>query len=224
VDTDSTRREDEALGSELAPVYRALWNEVAWVHLKWEEFVVLFGTKPSRIELLNRAAGGFFRLVQDAFFSDVLLHLCRLTDPPRSMGKDNLTVQRLPSLIADGPLKEAVTLKVEDAVARTAFCRDWRNRHIAHTDLLLALRSGAEPLQSASRTGVKDALATISELLNMISTRLLDTELRFDMGGATHGAASLLYVLDDGLILEATRKQQLKAGIVDPSAYAMRDL
>jgi hypothetical protein len=60
--------------------------------MKWEEFVVLFGTKPSRVDLVNRAAGGFFRLVQDTFFADVLLHLCRLTDPASTGGKDNLTI------------------------------------------------------------------------------------------------------------------------------------
>lgn len=31
--------ENQSLGPELAPVYHALWNELAWVHMKWEEFV-----------------------------------------------------------------------------------------------------------------------------------------------------------------------------------------
>jgi hypothetical protein len=61
--------------------------------LKWGEYVELFGTKPSRIDLRNRAAGGFFRVVQDGLWEDVLLHVARLTDAPRSGGRANLTIR-----------------------------------------------------------------------------------------------------------------------------------
>jgi hypothetical protein len=30
-----------------------------WLHLKWMEFVSLFGTKPERVTLLNEVAPGF---------------------------------------------------------------------------------------------------------------------------------------------------------------------
>jgi hypothetical protein len=33
-----------------------------------------------------------------------LLHIARLTDPPRTGGKDNLTINKLPNLIADATL------------------------------------------------------------------------------------------------------------------------
>jgi hypothetical protein len=69
------------MGEELGELYDALWQQVAWLYQKWGEYVVLFGTKPSRVELLNLAAPKFFRIVQDTLWKDVLLHIARLTDP-----------------------------------------------------------------------------------------------------------------------------------------------
>lgn len=78
------------MGKDLGELYSALWQEVAWVHSKWAEYVQLFGVKESRIDLLNRAAPRFARLLQDSLWEDVLLHIARLTDPAKSMGKSNL--------------------------------------------------------------------------------------------------------------------------------------
>lgn len=67
----------EVMGDDLGSLYHALWNELAWLYSKWEEYVELFGTKPSRIDLLNKAAGHFFRIVQDSLWEESLLHIAR---------------------------------------------------------------------------------------------------------------------------------------------------
>src|SRR6266496_1267585 len=90
---DNVRR----MGKQLGELYHALWQEAAWLHIKWEEYISLFGTKPSRVELLNRAAPSFFRFVEDSLWEDMTLHVARLTDPPKSKGRANLTIQLLPS-------------------------------------------------------------------------------------------------------------------------------
>ncbi len=76
-----------AMGVELGEFYSALWHELAWIHSKWAEYVTLFGTTSTRVELLNQAAPRFFRTIQDSLWEDVLLHIARLTDSPRSAGK-----------------------------------------------------------------------------------------------------------------------------------------
>jgi hypothetical protein len=43
-------------------------------------------------------------------------------------------------------IKESVRRLVSDAVRKTEFARDWRDRRIAHRDLELALREGANPV------------------------------------------------------------------------------
>lgn len=80
----------------------------------------------------------------------MLLHIARLTDPPKSAGKSNLTVQRLTSAIDHPDTKFAVAELITKAQLDSEFCRDWRNRRLAHRDLHLALTRTAEPLQPAS--------------------------------------------------------------------------
>ena len=58
--------------------------------MKWEEYLELFGKTSSRIHLLNQSAPVFFKIVQDSLWENIILHLARLTDPPKSAGKNNL--------------------------------------------------------------------------------------------------------------------------------------
>ena len=212
------------MGENLGSIYHVLWNEVAWLYAKWEEYVELFGSKPSRIDIVNEAAGQFFRVVQDTLWEDTLLHIARLTDPPRSMSRDNLTVRRLPELIQDETVRAAVQAAIEDAAHKSAFCRDWRNRQIAHKDLKLALVSGAEPLQSASRALVAEAMESIANVLNTISLRMMDSTTSFEGIGSSSGALALLYVIDDGLKAKRERKERRRAGTDRAEDYQHRDL
>lgn len=213
----------DAMGQNLGRFYYALWNELAWLYCKWGEYVALFGTKPSRIDMVNRAAGEFFLIVQDAMWDDTLLHIARLTDSPRSAGKDNLSIRGLPKLITDPDSRQVIQHSIEAALTKTEFVRDWRNRHIAHKDLRLALADGAEPLKPASRTAVKEALGAIADVLNAVSGTYLDSTTGFDGLGA-RGAEALLYVLDDGLKVDQERRERLKKGEYRVDDYAPRNL
>jgi hypothetical protein len=79
---EAEKRHTEKMGEALGTQFYALWKEVVWLHWNWAESVELFGSKPTRIELLNRAAPAFFRMTQDA-----LWELTRSTPtPPNSRG------------------------------------------------------------------------------------------------------------------------------------------
>jgi hypothetical protein len=173
----------------------------------------LFGSKPARVELLNKAAPVFFRLIQDSLWDDILLHIARLTDPPISFGaKANLTICYLSDLVATSETKAAVQALIGIAKDKSLFCRDWRNRRIAHRDLALALDSPATPLQPASRQYVREALSAIDAVLNAVSGAYMDSETYFERPGHAGGALSLLYVIDDGVRAEAKRRDRLKQG------------
>lgn len=200
------------LGPHLGPVYHALWNDFAWLRVKWQEYCELFGTTPERVELLNSAAALFFRIVQDTLWDDTLLHLCRLTDPHRSAGKPNLSLQALPQLITDPALQTAVSALVDEAVAATAFARDWRNRHLGHRDLAVALNRGTQPLAPASRRQVADALAAIHAVMNRISERLLDSTLASEVISPLTGAGTLMLLLRDGIQARDARRERIRRG------------
>lgn len=62
----------EKMGEPLGLLFNALWQEMAWLYQKWNEYVELYGAKPSRIDLLNKAAPSFFRLAQDSLWEGTL--------------------------------------------------------------------------------------------------------------------------------------------------------
>ena len=118
-------RHVKAMGDELGELFYLLKQQLFQQFVQWNEYVDAFGTNEERIALLNKVAGGFARSVQDALWADVLLGLTRITDPPKSVGKDNLSIARIPDLL-DGELKESVAELVKAAADATAFARDWR--------------------------------------------------------------------------------------------------
>jgi hypothetical protein len=212
-----------SMGVPLGKLYSALWQEVAWLFAVWQEYVELYGTKPSRVHLLNQASPLFFRIAQDTMWERTLLHICRVTDRPKTFGtKDNLTIQALPTLIENPDVRRHVTDLIQHAIKASSFCRDWRNRYIAHKDLGIAFGTAAEPLAFASRKCVRQALDAIAAVLNEVSVRLTAAEVRFDVWPNRGGAVSLLHVIDDGLRVQAMRKAKLYSGA--PNEYGRQDL
>ena len=195
----------ERMGPDLGPIYNSLWNECAWMHVRWQEYQELYGKGAERVELLNRVGASFFRITQDAIWEGILLQMCALTDAPETFGKPNLSILALPPLIKDEPFRAEIKPLVEAARESTEFARDWRNRRIAHRDLDLVLGKSARPLAEASRIKVSDAIQKLSEVLRRMSLFYLDSDLVFGMIPITRGGGDLLHVLRDGLHLEHLR-------------------
>jgi len=200
------------MGDEIGLIYDALWQELARVHKKWAEYVSLFGTSSTRIDLLNKVAPSLFRTVQDSLWEDVLLHLARITDSPRSMGKNNLSVRRLAQIVASAPIAPKVDELVTTALKTTEFVRDWRNRKLAHRDLDLALGNHVEPLALASRAAVKTALSSLTDVLNAVSMHYLDSTTMFEFVADRGDSISLLYVIRDGLRYDEDRRARTRRG------------
>lgn len=196
-----TAREEciKKMGASLGTQYHALWQEVAWLHGKWSEFVELFGRKPSRIDLLNKVAPHFFYIVQNLLWEETLLHITRLTDSPKSVGKKNLTICSLPNFIAHQQTKKIVTNLVDIAKTEAEFCRDWRNRRIAHLDFDLATNQSSVPLKPASREKVGNVLVSLANVLNAVSHHYCDSTTAFQAYSSFGGSINLLYTLHAGL-------------------------
>ncbi len=215
----------DVMGEELGSQYAELWQEAVYLHSKWMEYVTLYGSKPERIPLLNKAAPTFFRMVQDVFWDDALLHIARLTDPPASgQNKTNLTLRNLPNLTGDVGLRENLESLIKKLLAQSEFCRDWRNKLVAHRDLTLALNGAANQIEGGSRKQVDEILDTIAEILNAVSAHYLDATSIYRFRGHLGGALSLLYVLDDGLKLENERLERIMAGKGAESDFLRRNL
>lgn len=200
------QRNGIAMGEPLGALFTALSNELTWLFWQWHEFVQLYGTKPSRIEIMNRSAPFFFWMLQRMFWNDALLGLSRITGPESSRGQSNLTLQRLPRLIEDEKLRELVAEATGTLIQKVTFAVDWRNRHLAHRDLALALGHKGEPLKLATRDMMEDCLNRAAGILNMIELHYLTATRAYNMGPLDRGAEELLYVLRDGLRREEERQ------------------
>ncbi len=214
----------QLMGEPLGKVFHALWQEVAWLYTKWGEYEALYGTKEGRIDLMNRSAPRLFKIIQDSLWEEILLHIVRLTDPPETGKKENLSIQRLLLLEPDGSLRHALEEKINTAKEKSDFCRDWRNRRIAHRDLHLALETGLHPLQPASRKAVKEALSSLADVLNTVTLHYSDSTTFFDVPSGYGGAESLLYVIDDGLRMSDERERRIQNGDFKDSDFAPRDI
>lgn len=205
----------KVMGPELGALYHRLWNEVAWLHLKWRQYEELFGSSEERVDILNASASLFFRIVQDSLWEDVLLHLCVLTDPEKTGRNENLTLRRFPALISDGVTRDDVQEAVDAAVKAAGFARDWRNRRIAHRDLALAISEGAKPLASASRKTTREAVKTVCEVIRQVSLGYAGSDVYFGDLSEPNDAVSLLYVLRDGVEADLARRERLRSGKPD---------
>ena len=212
------------MGQELGETFEAVWQEIVWLHSKWAEYAALYGSKESRVVLLNKAAPRFARLIQDTLWEDIVLHIARLTDPPKSAGKHNLTIQSLATHIGDSATRARVKELVDRVIEQAEFCRDWRNRHLAHRDLHLALARGAEPLKTGTRHSVQEILQTLGQTLDTISSHYLGSTTYWEFETSAGGALSLLHVVNDGLKVEEVRRERLRQGRVEPDDYKPKDI
>jgi len=207
----------DTLPAELRPFYDSVENEVIWIHAKWKVYRQVFAGGQEDIDLLNRYASFFFRVVQQALFEDTLLGISRLTDRAKTRGKENRSLE---SFIDQVKLLNHVELEAhlaQDLAEIRHLCkpfRDWRNRRIAHSDLPTALKVDAEPLPGISRASIEEALGAIRKFMNRINGFFFDSETAYEQFATMTGGDQLLALLaraDESLREEREdRKRRIK--------------
>jgi hypothetical protein len=184
-----------AMTQPLGEVFHHLMQEMARLHLKWNELLTLFGQREDRVAMLNRAASGFFHLVQDSWWNDLLLGISRITDDRT----DVLTVIRLPKLVTVA-IRVDVTERIDTVIAAAGFARDHRNRMIAHRNIDLALRRPCTPLTPHGKAHMDAALTAIDDLLYFIDNHYTGTgPTAYEHLGLPGGADSILDIVERGL-------------------------
>lgn len=192
------------MGDEFGSLFYHLYNETVWLTIKWLEYKELYGTKPSRIDLMNQAAPQIFFIIEKTLWKDLLIGITRITDTPemkkKKVVKRNITFQAIPKHIEDPELKESIEIDIKEIVGKTQFCRDWRNRSIAHFDYDLNINEQkAEPLAPANRKLLQEAIKTLQDLINRLNYHYMGSTVMFDHISSYKGAVSLLVNIENGL-------------------------
>jgi AbiU2 len=122
----------------------------------------------------------------------------------------------LPNLVGDKNLKNTLLGLLALAEQKTTFCREWRNRRFAHRDLALATGDNkATPLEAVDKEKVNAGLKALSEVLNEVERHYFKGGTSYDAIAARNGAATLLFVLGDGVKQKQLREKLIASGKFD---------
>jgi hypothetical protein len=179
---------------EIGETFELQVLELSAIHAQWHQAMVLFGD-PKTVELLNATAPGFFRIVQDALFGNVILSLSRLLDPAATSGKGNLTLDQLIQPIArtnSAALFDDVSTRLAAAKADAKGLRTLRNKVIAHNSLN-EKQAGAQALFAAVTPNLIDSIISqLCGIMSRIQVHYTGVELCFEMTRNYPGGAEML--------------------------------
>ena len=196
------------MGMELGEVHFLLWKDLTWLHFEWDQYVSLFGTDPSRIDVMNKTAPRLFWSLDRVLWQDLLLSLSRLIDPPGTKGQENLTFLRLLRVLpSSGPRKELESA-INEYEKAARFARDWRHKLYAHRELFHASDPDVHPLKHASRESVVDALEAAAFVMNVVEDHYEKSTTAYETAHEPIGSGyDLLCYLDRGLHARETAEE-----------------
>jgi hypothetical protein len=191
-------------------------RELMRLNAKWQIWEELFGKSPAQLDLLNERAVTFFGTVWDILMDEVMLGICRLTDPARGT-RPTISIERLALRLERVPRNEArdeTRHRLRKARRLSEPFRVIRNRRLAHRDHQTALSPQSDPLPGVSRAMIGEALDALGDFLSDFDGKYL--------GGPTSGynrsmwieggPAEVIDALEKSVRYEALVKQGVISG------------
>ena len=160
------------LEGKAAEIHEKLWKD--WTTLKWslDSYKDLFSELDAR-QTIDPFGGDLFHLyICPRLWDDLILRLSRLTDPPATGSKTNVSVERLLEFCDDDDeLRADIENALKKAEKATDSARVVRNKRIAHADEKQALEGSGIGPQSVN--DISDATDAIYEVLQKFDLRRL---------------------------------------------------
>jgi AbiU2 len=167
---------------------------------QWTHFQCLFEGSDLKRELLQTTAPTFFGDLHRLFVEHFVLHICRLTDNPKTMGRENLTVKFLMehSDFSAAPAAFDKLQRISTDIHRFRnLILPARNRFISHVDLE-AVRIG-DPLGAASQEEWNQFWLDLQEFLYWMHRHHIEPNAQFYLCG-------VVGITDAYSVLKALRK------------------
>jgi hypothetical protein len=189
---------DPRIPEPLREIFRELRSAVVWLHGLWIIYRQLYAKSSERVDLLNESAGTFFSLLQNILLHDTVLASARLTDHSEIRGRENLVLGQLVEKLDSNSypdLMERLKVCLEVIDSRCEVFRTKRNRQVAHSDLLAALKVESEPLPGISRTMVEDALKAIRDYMNEFEIHFSNSTMAYEYFSMQSDGEALIWQL-----------------------------
>lgn len=203
----------DILGDDFGSFLYVIYNEIAWLSLKWNEYGQLFAMKETRIELLNQSAPSFFFLIQRTLLESIILGITKLTDPCNSGKNKNITLNVIPDYINDEDLRKEIQNDISELIPKIKFCRGRRNKIIAHMDFDFRLgTNNVEEIEPATKEKIETVIASIQSIYNKIGLFYFDTDTLYQHIRSERGAISLLHIIENGIRFREDAMEKRKQG------------
>lgn len=185
---------------DVAEVHDRLSKALYYLYTKWKWWRRLWCTDAHTVKLLNYAAGFYFSVSHEVLRDDLILSVCRLTDPEASkvggVQKENMTFPLLVSRVpqADGSLREEAAKALESLRDQVQVFREHRNRRIGHYDRETVLKVQGSLLSDLSLEAMDGVLADMACILNLVEHHYDQNEHNYE--DAIHGSGDANELID----------------------------
>jgi hypothetical protein len=160
--------------ANLREIHDKLRRELVLLYTKWNAFKTLYCTSDESVRMLDSAAALFFQMCRELLRDDIILTVCRLTDPAKSrvgkVEKSNLTIEYLVELIPPNEeiLQRSLRSMLPTIEVRCEPFRKHRNSRIGHCDVETRRKRAASLLPEISVEHADETLHYIAEVLNAV--------------------------------------------------------
>lgn len=121
--------------------FNAFRIESVWLRTVFDMSAALYSSGAETDALLRRTAPRFFHDLNSVLVEYWVLIVCRITDPPKTNGRENLTVRNLVECLEDlGLLTESIRKEADGIQAYRDILNNARNRVVSHADKETFLR------------------------------------------------------------------------------------
>jgi AbiU2 len=161
--------------AEHRELLNAIEREFIQLGYCWAMFRQLFDSGQDNIDLLNKSGSNVFQLLQKLLIDDLMMRLCRLSDPPKSMGYENASLRNLAGKLAEQLPPESrkkIDEKFIELNEHLKKVRILRNKALSHTDLAHALNT--ELLPRPTYDELEGAIGSATSILNELTGRVFD--------------------------------------------------
>jgi hypothetical protein len=161
---------------EISEIFEALCQELVSLHAYWDAFKQLYETKED-VAVLNATAPGAFALIQYLIRRELIMGICRITDPKESRARRsvaaNLTLKQLLHVVSqhcrDANFIGELSASIQAIDDHCKPIRDRRNRAVGHLDLNTALKLHPDPLPYVSNAQIDEAMRFLRNFMSRIN-------------------------------------------------------
>ena len=183
----------EKIPENIREIFMWLCQDVVSLQQKWDFYLELFSNEENT-QLLSELAVASFNLIFETTQNEITMAICRLSDPVKSMGQENLSLAILEKKCAEMEGFEKLFTEFYELCEPV---RHVRNKRVGHRDLNATNRPLVNPLPGISRESIDRILDSVTSILNQVMQYYDDSALYFHVGGSG-GADTLIFWLKEG--------------------------